>query len=169
MDMCRGLVFVTGGGGVNDEMVLLKYSTSLRHPDTLIVRICDVADRACAASLGGAKPKDKAIRDLILYGSVYALAADVDSIKADLRRIYNNSHVGYEGRIGLNCPYCEFVALNARDYYQHLADVETKHVLTGAVRNDVPYRGMAAMAEARLQNHYAIEERRRQDALKEVH
>ena len=112
-------------------------------------------------------PRDEAFRHLVKHGWAYVSSEDVDAIKTDLRRAVSNSHVGYDGRIGRSCPYCEFVALNARDYFQHLADVETKHVLTGAARNDVPYRGMAAMAEARLQNRYAIEERRRQNAAKE--
>ena len=112
-------------------------------------------------------PREQAFRFLLKEGWAYVSSDEVEEIKTDLRRTANNSHVGYEGRIGRSCPYCEFVALNARDYFQHLADVETKHVLTGAARTDVPYRGMVAMAEARLQNRYAIEERRRQDALKE--
>lgn len=114
-------------------------------------------------------PKDEALKHLTNHGWAYVSSEDVDEIKADLRRVIHNSSVGYEGKFGRNCPYCEFTALNARDYYQHLADVETKHVLSGAVKTDVPYRGMAAMAEARLQNRYALEEQRRQDALREVH
>ena len=113
-------------------------------------------------------PREQAFRFLLKEGWAYVSSEDVDAIKTDLRRAVSNSHTGYDGRIGRSCPYCEFVALNARDYFQHLADVETKHVLTGAARNDVPYRGMAAMAEARLQNRYAIEERRRQLTTKEV-
>ena len=106
-------------------------------------------------------PKEQAFRFLLKEGEAYVSSDEVEEIKTDLRRAAHNGAVVYEGKFGRSCPYCEFVALNARDYFQHLADVETKHVLTGEVYKDVPYRGMVAMAEARLQNRYAIEERRK--------
>lgn len=108
-------------------------------------------------------PSDAALRALWTTGRALVLASEAEDIKATFRRSVNNAHTGIEWHAGFVCPYCEFSTTRPRDFYQHLADVETRHVLSGRAKDDVLHKGMVAMAEARLQNRYAVNLRRERE------